>query len=457
MSSLITVHGQVVSGRGTAACELSTFASELSQIVPEPLCPGSLNLVLDKPIRLAEETAFIFDGGRRMIWPAVLEGLDVWIYRWLETPLHIVEVLSPVFLRERLHLQDGVFVDLSVRDEQVDAITPLGKLTWASLWLGRRGWSYSKSTYYSKTMYIAAKLGGAQQQPMVEGPLQAGLVVAKAIVKRTPVVGPLARKLKWKMYGNSGSAAYQFTRIDTDGCESDEERQFRQIRNVLNFTKTSNSNYSAQQFPAAYHTININGHRVVGQRDPAKRLALVPIDFRGKTVLDLGCNQGGMIHQLADQVRWAVGIDYDSRMINAATRVKNATGANNTSFYVLDLQKGPLELISDFMPEEKVDVCFLLSVCMWLDNWKDVIDFAQTKSRAMLFETNGSALQQQEQLEYLRTKYRGVNALSETSEDDPSQKLRKLFYLTAPVLSVSRPDVNAQEREQTALEAEVII
>ena len=123
-------------------------------------------------------------------------------------------------------------------------------------------------------------------------------------------------------------------------------------------------------------------------------------------------------------------------MINAANRLKNAIGANNTSFYVLDLQREPLELISDFLPEQKVDICFLLSVCMWLDNWREVIDFAQAKSNSMLFETNGTPSQQQRQISYLRTRYRGVKLLSESSEDDPSQKHRKLFYLTEPVLLI---------------------
>jgi hypothetical protein len=51
----------------------------------------------------------------------------------------------------------------------------------------------------------------------------------------------------------------------------------------------------------------------------------------------------------------------------------------------------------------------------------------------MLFETNGSALQQNEQINYLRAKYSVVNMLSAISDDDPIQKFRKLFYLTGPI------------------------
>jgi SAM-dependent methyltransferase len=238
----------------------------------------------------------------------------------------------------------------------------------------------------------------------------------------------LARNLKIKYTGK-----YAFSRIETENCINDDERLFRQIQNLLNFTKTSNSDYSAKQFPAAYHTINVNGRQVPGQRDPSKRLASVPIDFHGKTVLDLGCNQGGMLHQIRSLVKWGVGIDYDPRMINAANRIKTVNTSGNISFYIVDLQNDPLDLISDFMPDRKADICFLLSVCMWLKNWQQVIDFAHSKSNSMLFETNGSPVQQDQQINYLKTKYSVIETLSEISDDDPIQKYRKLFYLTEPV------------------------
>ncbi len=267
------------------------------------------------------------------------------------------------------------------------------------------------------------------------------------IVKRIPIAGPLARqiwlrigpvrrlarKVASRFRGDANSQRYVFSRLPTDCCANEDERLLRQVNNLLNFTKTSNSAYAAHEFPAGYHTLSIHGQTIPGQRDPSKRLALVPVDFRGRTVLDLGCNQGGMVFELAGQIRWAVGVDYDARMINAANRIKNATGANNASFYVLDLQKDPLALISDFLPEQRADICFLLSVCAWLDNWQEVIGFAQSKSDSMLFETTGSQQQQQQQIDYLRTRYRSVKLLAGTSEDDPIQKERKLLYLTEPV------------------------
>ena len=449
-SPVVALEGQVVCGRGLAGPELVTLSEQLQTIVKEPLCPGSLNIVLNRPVRLLDAAGFAFDRGYRTLWPASLGGINVWVYRWRESPLHVVEILSPVYLRGRLDLKDGDAVTLRLSKAQIAELHFFERFIWALLWTGRRSWFYSYKLYSSRTVRLGKELGATQEQPVVRGSIaislyvmkemltlvpvivfkelaQSSLSVSKRIVKSTPVIGTLARNLKLKY-----SRKYIFSRIETENCTNADERVFRQVKNILNFTKTSNSHYSAEQFPAAYHSINVNGRQVPGQRDPSKRLASVPIDFHGRTVLDLGCNQGGMIHEIRSVIKWGVGIDYDPRMINAANRIKSLNASENISFYVLDLQNDPLELISDFMPDPKADICFLLSVCMWLTNWQQVVDFAHSKSNSMLFESNGSPLQQDQQINYLRAKYSVVNMLSAISDDDPIQKFRKLFYLTGP-------------------------
>jgi SAM-dependent methyltransferase len=445
------MEGQVVCGRGLAAPELVTLSEQVQAIVKAPLCPGSLNIVLNQPVRLIDAAGSAFDRGYRTLWPASLGGLDVWVYRWRESPLHVVEILSSVYLRGRLNLKNGDAVTLRLSKARIGELHFFERFIWALLWIGRRRWFYSSKLYSNRTVRLGKELGATQEQRVVRGSIRISLYVmkemitlvptvafkdlpqnllsaSKRVVKSTPLLGTLARNLKLKY-----SRKYPFARLETDNCANTDERVFRQIQNVLNFTKTSNSHYSAEQFPAAYHTINVNGRHIPGQRDPSKRLASVPIDFHGRTVLDLGCNQGGMLHEVRSLIKWGVGIDYDPRMINAANRIKSMNASGNISFYILDLQKDPLELISDFMPDPKADVCFLMSVCMWLENWQKVIDFAHSKSKSMLFETNGSPFQQDEQINYLRGKYSAVNVVSDTSDDDPIQKSRKLLYLTEPI------------------------
>jgi hypothetical protein len=98
------------------------------------------------------------------------------------------------------------------------------------------------------------------------------------------------------------------------------------------------------------------------------------------------------------------------------------------NFYVLDLEKEPLNLIEDFIPEPKVDVVFLLAVCMWISNWREVISYSARISGSMLFETTGPAEQQELQEAYLRKLYGDILLLAGRSEDDPGHKRRKLFY-----------------------------
>lgn len=219
--------------------------------------------------------------------------------------------------------------------------------------------------------------------------------------------------------------------LDVDGSVSAAENEMNRLVNLLSYTKTSGSPYNAAPCEGGYHTIEINGRILAGQRKPTERLKIVPYDFGAKTVLDLGCNQGGMLFALGDQIRAGVGVDYDGRMVNAANRIKASRGNQNLHFYVHDLEKEPLGLIKSFLMQSGVDIVFLLSVCMWIKNWKDVIDFSADIAPAMLFESNGSPEQQHQQEEYLRSRYKDVVLLQSQSPDDPMQTARRLFLCNA--------------------------
>ena len=238
----------------------------------------------------------------------------------------------------------------------------------------------------------------------------------KTLIKSMPVVGPMAKRLKRVI---SPPEQQSFVR-------SPAKDDFSKIENILNYTKTSGSSYAAKQYPAGYHTITLGDRRLRGQRDPEMRFSVVPYDFTGKVVLDIGTNQGGMLHHLRDSISAGIGIDYDSRMVNAATRIEATMGNGNLRFYTFDLQNDPLDLLQDLLPA-KPDIIFLLAVCMWIRNWREVIDLSSELAPAMLFESNGSPEQQAEQIAYLHQKYDHVLHLTDASHDDPGQKARELF------------------------------
>ncbi|NQU33647.1 MAG: methyltransferase [Bacteroidetes bacterium] len=220
----------------------------------------------------------------------------------------------------------------------------------------------------------------------------------------------------------------QISRLDTTIDDKNYDIGIKKVMNLLNYTKKSGVSYSAGNFNAGYHSFSINNYDFKGQRDPKMRFKDLPFSLKDMSIIDIGCNQGGMLHAFSKEIGSGIGIDYDARMINVANKIKSYTSTNNLDFYVFNLENEPLDYIYDFLPQEKVDVALLLSVCMWIDNWKEVIKFCKKISTKLIFESNGKPEQQKEQIQFLNEVYSNVQLINERSEDDPSQKLRQLFY-----------------------------
>ena len=261
-------------------------------------------------------------------------------------------------------------------------------------------------------------------------------VTMKESLKNIPIFGPAGRniarvlkKISRVLRGENTHNEYAFERQPVAASSHDNnDLETKQILNLLNYTKTSNQSYNAQIYPAGYHSLSITGFNITGQRNPAQRIELVPFNFSGKTVLDIGCNQGGMLFSVATKALHGIGIDFDSRLINAANKIRSHIKQQNLDFYVFDLEKEDLQIIRDFLPGEKVNITFLLSICMWIKNWREVIDLTSKISECLLFESNGTKEQQQEQLKYLKATYEEVKLIQEQSDDDEGQKNRKLYF-----------------------------
>ncbi|MET0341049.1 MAG: hypothetical protein ABW252_08600 [Polyangiales bacterium] len=140
-------------------------ASELRVLLGEELVPGSLNVILNRPFRFAEAAAVSFDAGARLLWPASIHGTPVWIYRWRRAPLHVVEVLATVRLRETFALHDDAAVAIRVSSERIGAVSWASTLAWSAFWLGRREWCYSNDRYYQRTARWCRRLGATQERP----------------------------------------------------------------------------------------------------------------------------------------------------------------------------------------------------------------------------------------------------------------------------------------------------
>ncbi len=239
----------------------------------------------------------------------------------------------------------------------------------------------------------------------------------KSFVKNTPLIGKLAEKVYRQFV--PGPEKYIFTRF---GWEKESQEsgkpEVQQILNLLNYTKTSGASYAAKKYPAGYHSLEIEGSIIKGQRDPFNRLKRLEIDFAGLRVLDIGCNQGGMLFSLYDRIKWGVGVDYDYRLINCCSKIGYQTGKNNKlSFYSFNIDHDPHEIILDMLPEpvKKVDVVFLLAVCMWVEKWREIIDLCAAISPVLVFESNGSPEVQAGQIAHVKSRYSEVEMIEDSN------------------------------------------
>lgn len=210
--------------------------------------------------------------------------------------------------------------------------------------------------------------------------------------------------------------------IKNDSTLSD----LKKIQALIDYTKHDKP-YGAKEFPGGYHSLIIGNEIIQGQRNPLMRLQKVPYNFSDKIVLDIGSNEGGMLFALAGIIKYGIGIDYNSKLINVANKIKSVAHYDNLNFYVFDLDKDPLNLITNFLPQNKIDICFILAVCNWIKNWKKTIDYAQSVSDTLLFEANGNKIFLEQQYNYLTQKYSMIKKLSETCEDDKKGHPRVLY------------------------------
>lgn len=201
----------------------------------------------------------------------------------------------------------------------------------------------------------------------------------------------------------------------------------KQLLNVVRYPVSQQKAYSASQYPAGYHTLEIDRVKVVGQRNPSERLNNVKYDWTDKRVLDVGCNAGGMLFELLKtNIKSGVGVDYDPLLVNSANKRKSFLGDDKLNFYQFDVDRYDKSYLENLVGEP-VDIVLLLSVCMWIKNWKQLINWCANSCSQMLFESNGSVRQQRQQLTYLESRYANVQMCAAQSYDDPGQSQRKLY------------------------------
>lgn len=168
----VELRGVVAAGRGMATGHIQEEYPAFKAALGTDIHPGTLNVVLDGPVRLDRSLARVTADEHRLMWPARLNDHPVWFYRFAHAPLHIVEIIAVEHLRGALGLKDGDPVVIEIPRMCVAPLSTVERIGWAALWAGRRGWYYRKDGYAARTRRLSIDIG-ATQMPRRRGMIDA--------------------------------------------------------------------------------------------------------------------------------------------------------------------------------------------------------------------------------------------------------------------------------------------
>jgi SAM-dependent methyltransferase len=173
---------------------------------------------------------------------------------------------------------------------------------------------------------------------------------------------------------------------------------------------------------AVYTTIHGKNNVIQGRRDPYKRIrALEKVyDFSQKTVVDIGCNSGGMLFALQSQGSLKKGFGYEisEKCLNIARDQVKMDGLKNIKFIEQDLT---LPIVKEY---PKCDIAFMFSVANWVGQWRYILRALQRSADCVAFEANGRPGKQLDQIDFLHGNFDSVRRVLIDAEDG---NIRRLF------------------------------
>lgn len=177
-----------------------------------------------------------------------------------------------------------------------------------------------------------------------------------------------------------------------------------------------------------YHSYNLDGINITGQRNPEMRLNEFKkyVDFTDKVVVDFGCNVGAMLHHLTE-IKTGFGLDYDVNCINAANKISGFLGRDNLNYYVHDFDKDSYEDVKNKITESP-EIIFLLSLGSWIKSWEKLYTISVEYGAKIILEINNE-VEGKAQLEFFKKKGLEPKLIMDNSLDDSTGNNRRRTYL----------------------------
>lgn len=205
------------------------------------------------------------------------------------------------------------------------------------------------------------------------------------------------------------------------------------IQNVLRATtkETLYNGWNNKRAPFGYHCFEFFGLDCKGQRNNIMRIQEMKkhVEFLGKSVLDLGCNSGGMLLHLPEIAKGR-GFDYDATCVDAGNAINAALKLHkDLKFAVADLETVDLGLLKADGP---FDIVFLCSLGSWIKNWKEVYTWAVGVAPLLIFEENNET-EGRPQIEFFESVGCTLKKIIANSPDDTTgNRMRNTYLITTP-------------------------
>ena len=208
---------------------------------------------------------------------------------------------------------------------------------------------------------------------------------------------------------------------------SDKEDKIK--RELVLTTSAAHYNGWNNRTTYGYHSYNLEGVLIEGQRKPSARLSHMrqKIDFKNKNVLDLGCNVGSMLHHLSPEINRGIGLDFDAKCITAAKNISDILEYDNLNFHIHDFDKNSYKSMFEKV-DFKPDIVFILSLGSWVKNWKPLYLTCLKYECVIVLETNNDT-EGAPQLEFFQKNGLTIESLAEHSKDDSTGNHGRKTYL----------------------------
>ncbi len=132
----VMIVGYPVAGRGYGADMVLSHQNKVEKQLGAMPYPGTLNVVLEKPLLL--KNAVQLDAkGKLFGVRGYINEIPCLLYRFNFTPMHVLEVIAPVHLRNTLGLKDGQGIEILVSKENLCHPTLWRFRVWELFYKGR--------------------------------------------------------------------------------------------------------------------------------------------------------------------------------------------------------------------------------------------------------------------------------------------------------------------------------